>query len=151
MHNYALFVGALAVNVATLVVDGQTRGWISLLGVVVCLAASLWSISGAMSLQRWFDQSAAALVAWSSVLSVVVVTCFIGGMYRPFAPSDSLEAMTFFGGLQVVTIAIAVVIAAVGTSDVEDQIRLAPNRLRHSEHAAVHADELQRESEPSSP
>ena len=124
---YALFVVSLAISVTTFVVDGETRGTVSFIGLLVGMVAALWAVSVAASIQRWFNRSTAILTAWPIALAFVIVTSWVGGLQRPIDATDSVEALSFFGALQVVSVTVVLVLATVSTADVEEAIRLSPS------------------------
>ncbi len=137
VRSYVLFVLSVGVNMATFIVDGDIRGMTSLIGIAACMAAALWAIPVGLSIQKWFDRRTAALSAWSAALVFVVASSWVGGFQRPIEAADSLEALSFFGVFQTVSVMVSLTLVAVGTADVEKTIRLAPssNRSRRLERA----------------
>ena len=120
-----LFLLAASINVVTFVFDGE-RSTLSLIGTLVCLGAALWSIPVMISVQRTFVRSTTVSSFLPVTLAFVTVTSWIGGFQSPVVPGDSVEMLSFFGGLQLVVLAVALIVAAVSTADVVEAIQLSP-------------------------
>ena len=96
-----LFVLAASINVAAFVFDGE-RSTLSLLGTLACLGAALWSIPVMISIQRTFVRSTTVSSFLPVTLAFVTVTSWISGFQSPVVAGDSIETLSFFGGLQLV-------------------------------------------------
>lgn len=137
-----LFGVLAAGNVAIAVLDPE-RGAVSLLAAGFGLFAALWSLRVMTDVQREFERSTTSTALFSVLLGFVIVTTWIGGLRRPIAPNDSLETMSFVGGLLVVSIAGILIVAALATADVLEAIQLSSGsrRGRDDERStAVNAD-----------
>jgi hypothetical protein len=123
---YGLVAGSLTLNVVSFVVDGDTRGWVSLWCTVACLGGAFLAVAFVVPLVRWFDRRTVALMAWTAGLAFVTVISWLGGLQHTVQPTDAIEAITFVAALQAIATAVVVVIASLSTGDLEEAIRLSP-------------------------
>ncbi len=128
---YTLSGVAVAVSAVTFVLDADERGPVSFVGTLICLAGALWAIPVTLSIQDWFGRRTVVLKALPTTWSFVVIASWVGGLQRPVRATDSIEALSFFGALQVVLVLVLLILVAVSTADVEEAIRLAPSNVSH--------------------
>lgn len=91
-----------------------------------CLGAALWSIPVMIDVERSIGRSTTIPSLLPLALAFGVLTAWIGRLLRPVSATDSLEAMSFFGGLLALVMAMSTVIAVVSSIDVVEAIRLSP-------------------------
>ena len=122
----ALFGVAAGLNVVSMVFDGDVRSTISLLCLVGCLIAALLAVTWVVPILRWFERGIGSLVVWTISLPFIVLVSWIAQPQRPIDPQDALEVLSFFAALEAIIAGIALVVAALSTADIEDEIRLTP-------------------------
>ena len=144
---YALFGLATALNVLAYLLDGSTRGTISLLCLFGSLATAVVAALLLAPAQRWLDPRMMAPIVWTAGLVLLVITSWLGGLQSPFQPDAALDTLTFIAAFQTIFAGVIAVVVTLSTSDLVDEMQLALARVDSidlDEDAETRDDEVSR-------
>ncbi len=126
---YALFGLAIALNVLAYLLDGSTRGTVSLLFLLGSLATAVVAALLLAPAQRWLDPRMMAPIVWTFGLVLLVITSWLGGLQTPFEPDAALDTLTFIAAFQTIFAGVIAVVVTLSTSDLVDEMQLALARV----------------------
>ena len=126
---HTLFALAIALNVLAYVLDGSTRGTVSLLFLLGSLATAVVAALLLAPAQRTLDPRMMAPVIWTAGLVLLVMTSWIGGLQSPIEPTAALDTLTFVSAFQTIFAGVIAVVVTLSTSDLVDEMQLALARV----------------------
>lgn len=133
VRSYALLGLATAANVMALVLDGDVRGPDGFLFIVVALVSSVLAVVTVAPMIEFFVGRKVSLTVWAAGMPLLVLISWGGGLQRPLGPGDELQLLTFVAATHTIVAGLMLVVAAVGTADVEEAVRVSPGLARQRE------------------
>ena len=91
------------------------------------LGAALWSFPVMIEIARRSGYGTTIPALLPAALGASVLVAWAGGLLQPLAATDSVAAMSFFGGLVALLVALAAAVAVVSTGDVVEWVKLSPD------------------------
>ena len=91
------------------------------------LGAALWSFPVMIEVARASGYGTTVPALLPAALGASVLVAWAGGLLQPLTATDSVAAMSFFGGLVALLVALVAAVAVVSTGDVVEWVKLSPD------------------------